>query len=58
MFHVVFDVRNATSICVSSKSFVILLGALPLYLKMAYLVFSCCESSVFVVFVLVGMSRA
>jgi hypothetical protein len=51
MFHLVFGARNATYVCVL---FVILLVVLPVYVKMAYLVFSCCESSVFVMF---GMSR-
>jgi hypothetical protein len=58
MFRIVFGVRNATCICASLKSFVILLVALALCVKIPCLVFSCCESSRFVMIVLVGMCHA
>jgi hypothetical protein len=47
MFRIVFRFRNATCMFVSLKSFVILFVALPLYVKMAHLVFSCWESVFF-----------
>jgi hypothetical protein len=40
----VFSVRNVTFICVSLKSFVIFLVSLPLYVKVAHLVFWYCGS--------------
>jgi hypothetical protein len=41
-FCIVFHVPNATYVCVSSKSFIIFIVALSLYMKMADFVFWCC----------------
>jgi hypothetical protein len=44
MFCFVFRVRNVTFIYVPLKSFIIFLVSLPLYVKVAHLIFWCCGS--------------
>jgi hypothetical protein len=57
MFCIVLRVLNDTFICVSLKSFVIFFVSLPMYMKVVHLVFWCCGSVFFGMFVLVGVCR-